>query len=47
MQITLNTVDIANHSILRSGIEDTIDLINKSLAANCEEKRCGVNFPGH
>jgi hypothetical protein len=47
MWIALNMVHMAKHGISRSGIEETTHLIKKPRAEIREEKRCGVECPGH
>jgi hypothetical protein len=47
MQIALNMVYMATHSVSCSDIEETTHLIKKPQAEIREEKKPGVEFPGH
>jgi hypothetical protein len=47
MRIALNMVNMAKHGISRAGIEETKNLIKKPRAEIREEKRRGVELPGH
>jgi hypothetical protein len=47
MRLALNVAKMAKEGILRTAIEETKYRIKKSLAEVREEKKRGVEFPGH
>jgi len=47
MRLALNTAKMAKEGFLRAAIEETKYLIKKSRAEVREEKKRGVEFPGH
>lgn len=47
MRIAQNVVNMAKHGISRAAIEETKNLIKKPRAEIREEKRRGVELPGH
>jgi len=47
MRLALNMATLAKESFSRAAIEETKYLINKPRAKVREEKKRGVEFPGH